>query len=142
MESILLKYNESSLFSHKILESNFDYEHYWIEDHIFHDFYCIDYSKISNLKNVEAFNITINYIQLFDKLYSKFQRIKDEKLKNQINEFYQQSILQFVRHVKTSFERIYSNSGLDKYKIILSFKRVEEEFKSYFMGFIESSSSF
>ena len=52
---------------------------------------------------MEAFNITLSYIQLFDKLYAKFQKIKNEKLKYEINTFYQDSILNFVRHLKTSF---------------------------------------
>lgn len=29
------------------------------------DFYDMDYSKITNLNNIEAYNITVNFIQIF-----------------------------------------------------------------------------
>ena len=54
-------------------------------------------------------------------MYSKFKKVEpmanisfelefEEKgVKDRINEFYQDCIIRLVRHVKTSFERIYGN---------------------------------
>ena len=48
----------------------------------------INYSHI-DLKNIEAYNIVTNFNVLFEKLYSKFSSIYDQKLVAKINKFYQ-----------------------------------------------------
>jgi hypothetical protein len=80
-----------------------------------------------------------NFNVLFEKLYSKFSTIYDEKLLGKINAFYQEKIRNLAAHIKTSFERIYNHSGLDKLNIILAFKRVDNEFKSGLGGFINKN---
>lgn len=106
------------------------------------DFSNINYSNITDLKNVEAYNITINFTHIFEKLYSKFRKINDQHIKTRINQFYYEKLLHLVRHITTSFERIYNYSGIDKYETLISYKKVEDEFRGYFSGFIRQSPIF
>lgn len=91
---------------------------------------------------MEAYNITVNFTHIFEKLYSKFRRVTDEGIKNRIDQFYYDELLRLVRHIKTSFERIYNNSGIDKFETLMSYKKVEDEFRGYFEGFIGQSPTF
>ncbi len=103
---------------------------------IIKDFWeSINYSRI-DLKNIETYNIVTNFNVLFEKLYSKFSSVYEKALTTKINLFYQQQVKSLTAHVKTSFERIYNHSGLDRLSIILAFKRVDNEFKSGLGAFI------
>lgn len=106
-----------------LLDKNFDYEHEWIEEKVFYDFCNIDYSKI-NLKNIDAYNIVINFAVLFTRLHNKFVQVRDQTLIERVNTFYGREIMALVAHIKTSFERISKHSGHNKIEIILAFRRV------------------
>jgi hypothetical protein len=79
------------------------------------DFVHIDYSRI-NLKNLEVFNITQNFSLMFDKLYCKYLVCSQHTI-DKVNAMYSQILDHMVRHVKTAFDRIYSNNS-EKYSTL------------------------
>ena len=71
----------------------------------------------------------VNFLSLFDRLYRKYAKISHPAFAAKITEFYQGQIVHLIRHIKTSFDRIYQYSSFPKIDILLGFQRIERELR-------------
>ena len=79
----------------------------------------------------------VNFLSLFDRLYRKYAHLRDPQLIARTTRFYQEQIMQVIRHIKTSFDRIYQYSKLPKSEVLLSFQRIVSELRSGMQEFLK-----
>jgi len=122
-----------------LLEKAFEYENERFEIKIFEDFINIKYSQV-NLKNLEAYNLMLAFLNMLESLHMKYRSITDRTINQRIESFYRARIMALVAHLKTSFDRIYHHSRLPKLDILVSFKRTEKELRSSLAEMTEADS--